>query len=174
MNTVAPFLKSRQVNLYIFLFCTALLAIALYMEHVMKLEPCPLCISQRICFIATGLLALAAVIHNPAARGKLIYGSLATLTALAGGGFAMKQIYLQHLPKDQIPACLPSLSYMLDADFPLKDVLSLMFSGDGNCAEVTWRDPLLNFFTIADLSLFCFVLLAAACAWQAVRKGSVD
>lgn len=160
------FLSQRLVNLYIFLFCAALLGIALYMEHVMLLEPCPLCIMQRIFFLATGLVALAAFVHNPLARGKAIYGIVSGVMALAGAGFAIRQIYLQHLPKDKIPACLPSISYMLETDFPMKDVLSVMFSGDGNCAEVTWRDPILNFFTIADLSLIGFLGLAATCAWQ--------
>lgn len=170
MNAASPLLKPRLVNLYIFLFCVGLLGIALYMEHVMKLEPCPLCIMQRIFFLATGLVALVGAIHNPAARGRTIYGAISTVTSLAGAGFALRQIYLQHLPKDQVPACLPSLDYMLEADFPLKDVAKVMFSGDGNCAEVTWRDPILNFFTIADLSLIGFAMLAATCAWQMLRK----
>ncbi|MES2604825.1 MAG: disulfide bond formation protein B [Pseudomonadota bacterium] len=170
MNTTSPLIKPRLVNLYVFLFCAAALGIALYMEHAMMLEPCPLCIMQRVFFLATGLIALVGAIHNPASRGKMIYGALTTVTALAGAGFAIRQIYLQHLPKDQVPACLPSISYMLDADFPMKDVMKVMFSGDGNCAEVTWRDPVLNFFTIADLSLIGFAMLAATCAWQMLRK----
>lgn len=160
----------RAVYLYIFLFCVALLSIALYMEHVMLLEPCPLCIMQRIFFIASGFTALIAFIHNPKARGNRIYGYTAAALALAGAGFAIRQIYLQHLPKDQIPACLPSIGYMLETDFPLKDVLSVMFSGDGNCAEVTWRDPIFDLFTIADLSLIGFLMLASVCVWQARRK----
>lgn len=170
MSLNASITNPRAVYLYIFLFCVALLGIALYMEHVMLLEPCPLCIMQRIFFLASGLTALIAFIHNPAARGNRRYGYTAAALALAGAGFAIRQIYLQHLPKDQIPACLPSIGYMLETDFPLKDVLSVMFSGDGNCAEVTWRDPVLNFFTIADLSLIGFLSLAGVCVWQAVRK----
>jgi disulfide bond formation protein DsbB len=166
LSTFCNQFSQRQIYLGIFLFCSGLLGIALYMEHVLLLEPCPLCIMQRVFFLATGLLALAAVLHNPAARGQAVYGVLSAVMALAGAGFAIRQIYLQHLPKDQIPACLPSIGYMLEADFPLKDVLSVMFSGDGNCAEVTWRDPLFDLFTIADLSLLGFLLLAATCLWQ--------
>lgn len=169
-STNSSIIGPRAVYLYIFLFCVALLGIALYMEHVMLLEPCPLCIMQRIFFLASGLTALIAFIHNPASKGNRIYGYTAAVLALAGAGFAIRQIYLQHLPKDQIPACLPSISYMLETDFPMKDVLSVMFSGDGNCAEVTWRDPLLNFFTIADLSLIGFLMMASVCVWQARRK----
>jgi protein dithiol:quinone oxidoreductase len=170
MSATSSLLKPRLVNLYIFLFCISLLGIALYMEHVMLLEPCPLCIMQRVFFLATALTALVAAIHNPGAIGKTRYGMVGGLFALAGAGFAIRQIYLQHLPKDQVPACLPSVGYMLEADFPLKEVVSVLFSGDGNCAEVTWRDPVLNFFTIADLSLIGLLSLAAVCFWQAFRK----
>lgn len=166
--TLTRLLQPRLVYLYIFLFCVSLLGIALYMEHVMMLEPCPLCIMQRVFFLATGLVALVACLHNPAAKGKLVYGGLGALLAAAGGGFAIRQIYLQHLPKDQVPACGPSLSYMIE-QFPLRDVLAVMFSGDGNCAEIAWQDPVLG-WSIPQWSLVGFVMLAGVCVWQAVRK----
>jgi disulfide bond formation protein DsbB len=163
-------LPSRFVNFVIFDICLAMLAIGYYMQYQMRLEPCPLCIMQRIFFFATGLTALAAAIHNPGPTGRRNYGIASTVFALAGAGFAMRQIYLQHLPKDQIPACLPSIEYMLDADFPLKDVMNVLLKGDGNCAEITWLDPLFNFFTIPDLSLIGFAMLAATSVWVGVRK----
>ena len=167
-SALTRLLRSRLVFLYAFLFCTGLLCVALYMEHVMMLEPCPLCIMQRIFFLATGLVSLVAFIHGPAARGKFVYGSLASVLAAIGGGFAIRQIYLQHLPKDEVPACGPSLSYMME-EFPLKDVLAVMFSGDGNCAEVVWRDPVIG-MNIAEWSLVCFICLAGGGLWQALRK----
>lgn len=168
--TASPFLNTRLVYLYIFLFCVGLLGIALYMEHVMLLEPCPLCIMQRVFFLASGITALIAFIHNPASIGNRRYGYTAAVLALGGAGFALRQLYLQHLPTDKIPACLPSIGYMMEMDFPLKDVLSVLFSGDGNCAEVTWLDPVFNFFSIAALSLIGFLMLAGVCVWQARRK----
>jgi protein dithiol:quinone oxidoreductase len=170
MNTLPTFLKPRLVNLYLFLFCIALLGIALYMEHVMLLEPCPLCIMQRVFFLATALVSLVAAIHNPGPSGRKRYGLTAGVLALGGAFFASKQIYLQHLPADQVPACLPSVAYMFKADFPMKDILSTLFQGDGSCAEILWRDPLFNFFTIPDLSLIGLLMLAGVCFWQAVRK----
>jgi disulfide bond formation protein DsbB len=170
MSAITTLLKPRLVNLYIFLFCAAMIAIALYMEYTLLLDPCPLCIMQRIFFIAAGIVALIGAIHNPAAKGRFIYGALSAVMAITGGFFAAKQIWLQHLPPDKVPACLPSISYMLEADFPLKQVLKVLFSGDGSCAEITWRDPLFNFFTIPELALLGFVMLVATCLWQAVRK----
>lgn len=166
--TVTKLLQTRLIYLYIFLFCVSLLGIAMYMEHVMMLEPCPLCIMQRIFFLSTGLVSLVAFIHNPVARGKLVYGSLTALLAAGGGGFAIRQIWLQHLPKDQVPACGPSVSYMIE-QFPLRDVLAVMLTGDGNCAEIAWQDPVLG-WSIPQWSLVGFVALAGVCVWQAVRK----
>jgi disulfide bond formation protein DsbB len=162
------YLGTRTVNLYIFLFCAALIGIAMYMEHVMRLEPCHLCIMQRVFFIATGFVALAGFIHNPHTRGRKIYGFSTAALALAGSGFAMRQIYLQHLPRDQVPACGPSLQYMLE-EFPFQEVVKAMFSGDGNCAELQWQDPVLH-LSIADWSLVAFGMLFAASLFQALRK----
>lgn len=162
------FLRSRLVNLYIFLFCAAMMAVAYYMQYAMRLEPCPLCIMQRVFFVAAGLWALAAFLHNPAARGKLVYGIGSVILPLAGSGFAMRQIWLQHLPKDQVPACGPSLGYMLE-EFPLSEVISVMFSGDGNCAEILWVDPVLG-LGIPQWALVGFAMLAATGVWQILRK----
>ena len=164
------FLNYRLLNLYIFLFCVALLGIALYMEHVMFLEPCPLCITQRIFFMMAGLTALVAFIHNPAAGGRTVYGLLSAVFSLAGGGFAIRQIWLQGLPKDQVPACGPSLSYMIE-EFPFSEVLMTMLSGDGNCAEISWQDPILN-MSIPQWSLVGFIALAGVCVFQAFRRNA--
>ncbi|MDC0598913.1 disulfide bond formation protein B [Gammaproteobacteria bacterium] len=160
--------RTRLVSLYIFLFCVALLSIAMYMEHGMLMEPCPLCITQRIFFLAAGLTALVAFLHNPKAKGKVVYGLLSAAFALGGGGFAIRQIWLQHLPKDQVPSCGPSVAYMLE-QFPFTEVLSVMFSGDGNCAEISWQDPVIG-MSIPEWSLVGFIMLTGVCLYQAFRK----
>lgn len=164
MKTTSP----RLINLYIFLFCAAMMSIAYYMQYAMRLEPCPLCIMQRVFFVAAGLLALVAFLHNPQARGRMIYGIGTAVLALAGSGFAMRQIYLQHLPKDQVPACGPSLSYMLE-EFPLSETLSIMFSGDGNCAEIAWVDPVIG-LGIPEWAIVGFAMIAVTGLYQAFRK----
>ncbi len=163
------FLSTRLVYLYVFLFCVSLLLIAAYMEHVMGLEPCPLCITQRVFFLLTGLVALAACLHNPQGRGgRMAYGFGCALLALGGSGFAMRQIYLQNLPPELVPACGPSLGYMLEV-FPLSEVLTTLLTGDGNCAEISWRDPVIG-MTIPQWTLLAFLGLAALCIYQALRK----
>lgn len=161
-------LTYRHINLYIFLLCASMLGVAYYMELVMLLEPCPLCIMQRIFFFFAGLTALIAFLHNPKARGKVIYGLTSAALSLAGGGFAIRQIYLQHLPKDQVPSCGPSLSYMIE-EFPMSEVLKVMLSGDGNCAEISWQDPIIH-MSIPQWSLIGFAALAGVCLYQALRK----
>jgi disulfide bond formation protein DsbB len=162
------FLSKRYINLYIFLFCCAMMGIAYYMQYFMGLKPCHLCIMQRVFFTAAGLTALVAFIHNPGTKGIRIYGIASAVLAVAGSGFAMRQIWLQHLPKDQVPACGPSLSYMIQ-EFPLAETLKVMFSGDGNCAEIAWVDPVIG-LGIPEWAIVGFAMIAAAGIYQAVRK----
>ena len=114
------------------------MGVALYMEHVMALEPCPLCIMQRVMVITTAIFALIGAIHGPGETGIRVYGGLCIISALAGAGLSGRQLWLQSLPEDQVPACGPSLDYLLDV-FPLTEVFSMILSGDGTCAEVVWQ-----------------------------------
>ena len=66
------------------------------------------------------------------------FAVLLALAALAGAAVAARHVYLQNLPPDQVPECGPGLDYMLDV-FPLGETLSMVFTGSGECAEVTWR-----------------------------------
>lgn len=130
--------SSRIVFLIVFLGCAFLMGVALYMEHAMQLEPCPLCIFQRVMVIATAIVALIGAIHNPGISGIKIYGGLSVLTAAGGAGLSMRQLWLQSLPEDAVPACGPGLDYLMDV-FPLTEVLTMVLSGDGTCAEVVWE-----------------------------------
>ena len=112
-----------------------LLAGALVMEHIFMMDPCPLCLMQRLWFAIAGLLALAALIHSPRWG---ISPLLTILAALIGGGFSIRQLWLQSLPADQVPACGPDMTYMLE-NFPLADVLAAMTRGTGDCAAVSWQ-----------------------------------
>jgi disulfide bond formation protein DsbB len=130
--------NSRIIFLVVFLGCAFLMAVALYMEHVMELEPCPMCVMQRVMVIATAIVALIAAVHGPGITGIKVYGGLSILTAGVGGSISARQLWLQSLPEDQVPACGPGLDYLLDV-FPLTEVLTMVLSGDGTCAEVVWQ-----------------------------------
>lgn len=151
-------INNRILFLAVFLACAGLMGFGLYLQHFEHLEPCPLCILQRIAFTAIGGTALAAAIHNPRKRGRSLYGGLLALIALLGGGVAAWQVWLQHLPPGQVPECGPGLDYMLDA-LPLTKILPMIFKGSGECAEVTWTFLELS---IAQWALGWFVLFALA------------
>jgi len=131
-------LSSRSVFFMIFLLCAGLLGVAFYMEHVMGLEPCPLCWLQRFGFMAAGLVSLLGALHGPGNIGTRVYAFLMVVGSGAGLAVAGRQLWLQSLPADQVPACGPSVDYMLDV-LPWKEVLTTALRGTGDCAEVTWR-----------------------------------
>lgn len=113
------------------------MAYALYNQYVEFLDPCPLCIFQRVAFIWMGVFALLAALHNPAGWGRKLYAWLIVLGAAFGAAVAGRHIWLQSLPPGEVPECGPGLNYMLD-NFPLTDVLSTVLNGSGSCAEVSW------------------------------------
>ena len=156
----------RQLNLIAAMGCAALIVIALYMQYAMGLKPCYLCILQRGFVLAIGLVLLIAAIHNPARGGQRLYNGLAMLMVLGGAGFSLRQLWLQSLPKDQVPACGPPAEYLFDA-LPFKEALGLMFRGDGNCAEIQWS---LFGISIPGYTLMAFTGLFALCLWQVLRR----
>lgn len=119
------------------LSCAALLGFALYNQYVDYLDPCPLCIFQRVAFAWMGVFSLFAFIHNPARKGRRIYAWLIVSGGIFGGAVAGRHIWLQNLPPGEIPECGPGLNYMLE-NFPLGEVLSSVLKGSGSCAEVKW------------------------------------
>ena len=127
--------SSETLALYILALTGCLLFGALVMEHLFALVPCPLCLMQRIWFFAAGLFAFVGLLHNPRWG---FYPVLSIASAVTGAGFSIRQLYLQSLPADQVPACGPDITYMIDA-FPLKDLLAAMTRGTGDCAAVSWQ-----------------------------------
>jgi disulfide bond formation protein DsbB len=119
------------------LCCAALLGFALFKQVQDYLEPCPLCIFQRVAFFAMGLVALLAAIHGPQRTGQWVYTGLFTLAASFGVAVSGRHVWLQSLPPDQVPECGPGLNYMLE-NFPLSETLSTIINGSGSCAEVDW------------------------------------
>lgn len=155
----------RFTSLIIALGCLGLILVGLYMQHVMGLAPCALCITQRAFIIAIGLVALSAFIHNPDSIGRRIYAVLGIVLAAGGGYFANHHMWLQSLPADEAPACGPGLEYILDT-FPLQEALTVLLRGDGNCAEVVWSFLGLS---IAGWTLVAFIGLALINLWQLAR-----
>lgn len=163
-----PVVSVRNCFLMIFLACCGLTGAALYMQYQMGLEPCYMCILQRIFVLATGLVALLAALHNPGRRGYRSYGLLTAAMALAGGFFSGKQLWLQSLPKGHpyIPDCGSPVSYLFEVE-TFGNALARLLRGDGNCADVQWTFLGLS---IPGWTLVCLVTLAALALWQLSRN----
>ena len=131
-------LPKKMKYLIGFLFCCSLMAYALYAQYVLDLEPCPLCIFQRLAVIAMGIIFLLCSIIVPKSKiAKLLASFFFTLAASTGIAVASRHVWLQNLPSDQVPGCGPGLDFMLST-FPLAEVLEMVFSGSGECANVDW------------------------------------
>lgn len=147
-----------------FLACTGLIAYALYAQHGLGLEPCPLCIFQRVAVIGAGIVFLAGAIHGPRAIGRWLYAGLAALVACIGAGIAGRHVWLQSLPAEDVPACGPGLDYMLEA-FPLQQVLSRVFTGSGECAQIDWTFLGLSMPAWTLIAFLCLAIWALAMPW---------
>jgi disulfide bond formation protein DsbB len=129
--------RRRAAYLLGFVVCAGLMGWALYLQYGLDLEPCPLCVFQRVAVIATGAICLVAAIHNPGRAGAALYAVLATITAGTGAAIAAWHVWIQAQPKGSVPACGMGLDYMLDT-LPLTDVIARVLKGSGECAEAGW------------------------------------
>ena len=127
----------RQISLVLIILPAALLGFGYYLQYSQGLDPCPLCMTPRSAFY---LIIATAVMGGLLAGSRLWRKLLAVFGigfALTGLGVAGRQLWLQSLPEDQVPACGPDFNYIIDT-FPLLEARSIMFRGNGNCAEVAW------------------------------------
>lgn len=158
----------RTGNLLAALACAGLMGYALYSQHVLGYEPCPLCIFQRVAVLALGAVFLLAAVHGPGPRGRRAYSLPLLLAAAGGAGVAGRHLWLQSLPPERVPACGPGLDYMLES-FPFTEVLQTVLSGSGECAEINWR-----FLGLAMPAwvLISLVLLGAFGVWNNWRRAA--
>lgn len=165
-------LFTRSLCLIGFLACTAFIGVALYFEHVMGLEPCPLCMVQRLLIGALGLVFLVGAVHGPRGAGRRFYGLLSAAVAVVGAVVAGRHVWLQSLPPDQVPECGPGLEFMLETN-TVAETLRKVLQGSGECAEVAWTFVGLS---IPGWTLVAFCVLAAfglyllfAPTWREIR-----
>ena len=157
----------RLVSGLLFVASVIGMSFALYLEHVQGLNPCPLCIFQRIGLIGLGLISLIAFLHHPISVGfKRFFAFLGTLSILWSLGVAARHVWLQNLPPDQVPSCGPGLDYWLDT-LPLKSVFQQVLQGSGECAAVDWS--LLGQSLPVWSGLF-FAVLTLISLWQLFRR----
>ncbi len=159
-------LSNRWLYLAGALFASSLMGFALYLQYVKHEDPCPLCMVQRVIFIAILAVFVLATLHGPKRLGQRFYAALIGVFSLTGVGVAARHIWIQNLPPDQVPACGPGLDYMLET-MPMSNVLKELMHGSGECAEKGWTFLSLG---IPEWSLLCYLALGAWAVLIAFRK----
>ena len=133
-----PFLSYRILNMLGVIGAVVSMSFAyFYLQKHLGLEACPLCLIDRGIVISIGTVFLIAFLHNPARMGQRIYSLFALLFSGFGIAVCWRHLWLQGLPKDQVPECSPGLEYMLDT-FPIGETIRTIFNSAGECAEIQW------------------------------------
>lgn len=129
----------RQINAFLVFICVVGSVFAIgYLQNALGLDPCPLCIFQRIGLWVMGLFAFLGLIFNPKGKGsRLILWLGSLLGTLWGAGVAARHVWLQHLPADEVPACGPGLNYWVET-LPVMQVFEQVLKGSGECALIDW------------------------------------
>jgi disulfide bond formation protein DsbB len=146
----------RKVLAAVSALCVLLLAFGLYLQHVVGLEPCPMCIVQRYAMVLVALVCgVSAAVGKPWA---LLGGRIAGALLACGGAFvAARQSWLQWYPPE-VQSCGRDFYGMIET-FPLKRALPMIFQGGGDCTKIDW-----TFLggSIANWSFVAFVVMAVA------------
>ena len=130
---------SRKISLFAFLICLGLLGIAMYLQYSLGLQPCPLCVVQRVCIALLALIFMVGSLYIPRSRLiRWIYSLFTVIFAGLGIAAALRHLWLEHLPPGSVPSCSASLDYMLQ-NFPMSQTLIQLFNGSGDCAQITWQ-----------------------------------
>lgn len=159
-------MSRRALNLAGFAACAVLMAYALYAQYGLLLQPCPLCVFQRIAVIALGIVFLVAALHDTGGWGRFVHAGAIALVSAAGIAVAGRHLWLQSVPADRVPACGPGFDYIIDS-FPFLEALRLIFSGSGECAAIDWQFLGLS---MPAWVLIWIVLLGALGVWSNLRR----
>jgi disulfide bond formation protein DsbB len=151
-----------------FIASFGLVAYGLYIQQQYNLEPCPLCIFQRMTYMVIGVLFLIAALHNPGNLGRKVYGLLQFIAALTGAGIALRHMWIQANPDKVMAECGAGFDYIFET-FPLKRALDLVFKGTGECSAIDWT---MFGLTIPQLSLVAFIGLAIYTVYLSTLKRS--
>lgn len=140
-------------------FSCMMMVIAYVMQYYMELEPCPLCILQRVALLAVILPLFVGTWLTSCRVAATICAGFALLSTMAGAGLAGRHLWLQTLPPEQVPECGPGLDYLLST-LSISEVFAQVLSGSGECAEVSWS---LFSISIPGWTLIGFTLLTVGC-----------
>ena len=144
--------RRHKINLACAFICAGMLGYAIYSEKVLGFIPCPLCMFQRVCIGALGLVFLIGGLHPARRVGAAIYGVLVFLAAGSAAWVAGRHVWIQHQPYGAVPSCGAPLDTLLDM-FPLLEVVRKVMTGGGECGTIDW--------TLLGVSMPGWVLISA-------------
>ena len=144
--------RRQKINLACALICAGMLGYALYATKYLGFEPCPLCMFQRVCIGALGLVFLIAALHRVRFHGAIVYGGFIFVAAAAATWVAGRHVWIQQQPPGTVPACGAPLDNLLQM-FPLLEVIRKVMTGGGECGTIDW--------TMLGVSMPGWVLIAA-------------
>jgi len=142
----------RHVNLFGALACATMMGFALFAQFGLHLQPCNMCVLQRICVITLGLVFLAAAAQNPGPLGARIYALLILIAGAAGVAVAARHIWISMQPLGSLPSCGADFYTMVEM-LPITTVVAKIWNGGGECQLVLWR--------FLGLSMQTWVLIGA-------------
>lgn len=161
-------LTTHSPYFLLFGFSLFLVSTSFVLQYYFHLEPCPLCIIDRVLVMILTIFYAAASIHNPDKFGQKIYSIIGFIISLLGILSASRHLWIIHLPPEQVPACGPGIQYLFDT-LPPHEALMLILQGSGECYEN--KSQLLG-ISIPLWTLLSFVLLAVGSLlpWWANKK----
>ena len=148
------FLSFKKINLFGSLLAFILVGLAVAIQAQFNLEPCPLCVTQRIVFIVIGCLFLLFSFFSPNQFIRFTHLTSLLITNIVGIVFASKHILIQSKWITVPAECGIDLDYMFE-NFPLTEAFSLLFKGTGDCSEIDW---LFLGLTLPQLALIAYIM----------------
>jgi disulfide bond formation protein DsbB len=144
--------RRQKINLLGALVCAGMLGYAIYSEKYLGFIPCPLCMFQRVCIGALGVVFLVGGLHPARRTGAVVYGILIFITAGATAWVSGRHVWIQHQPYGTVPSCGAPLDTLVEM-FPLLEVIRKVMTGGGECGNIDW--------TLLGISMPGWVLIAA-------------
>ena len=159
----------RTVSAVIALVGVSLLSFGIYLQEVVGLEPCPMCIVQRYAFILIVVFALMGYFLNKT-RAFIVLSVLVQIFAVLGAFVAARQSWLQWFPPETM-SCGRDLYGMIE-NFPLKRAIPMIFKGSGDCTVVDWTllgGSIANWSYLCFLAIITFVAIVQIKAYKAAK-----
>jgi disulfide bond formation protein DsbB len=157
----------RRTLALIFVACAAMMAFGMYLQHVVGLEPCPMCIVQRYCLIAVGVLALLGSLRPSSAGWWKSFGGLALLFSAFGAFTAARQSWLQWNPPE-FATCGRDFYGMIE-NYPISRSLPMIFRGSGDCTAIDWTFLGLSIANWSFLAFAAFSIVLLLALFKAKR-----